>query len=120
MEADSRGSIQVEINMMDLVKSPEKRNAMDKDMPDVQRVIEYQHSERDFKPRRQTQRFQESPAPAVDDSCERANQRSFRPMDRGGAEPSHCEIPARAAQFVFGAFPQRVTALQPIQRCKRP
>src|SRR5881392_996047 len=53
VEAQCRGSIHVEIDMMRLVAAPKERNFMQKDVPKIKSVVEQGDGERHFEPARQ-------------------------------------------------------------------
>ena len=112
MKADSRRRVQVEVDMMNRVESPEHRHAVRQDVPQVQRVVHEDNGGAHLEPEREPEPFHQ-PAPApLDHRGGTHHDRCLRQIDGDRADGGNRQIAAGAPQPGLHRSPQRPSALE--------
>src|SRR6267143_4286861 len=94
VEADAGAAIQVEIDVVNGVKTPERRGPVIQPVPDVERVVEEQESEDDSERARKGQHAQEPDLTARREPLHRSDKRHLARGCRGGGKQADRQIAA--------------------------
>src|ERR1043166_4210197 len=116
MESQRSGEVHIEIGVMDDVKTPQERNAVQQDVPEVKSVVHQDERGRDFDPPRQIQNLQHSPPLAFDGPAEDHDRRDFRQLDDDSGAGSQGKIPGFAPEFRLDVMAERTATLQEIEQ----
>ena len=116
METQRGRGIHIEIDVMDLMKTPEKRHPMSQDVPEIKRVIEERDRERHFQPGRQRNQFEQPEAPLFHPAGQWPNEWLLRQLQADRADRRDREIARVAAQLRFHRAAERTAILQPEKR----
>ena len=85
--------VEIQIEMVDEMKTPQPRHAMRKCVPRVQRVVHQHDRDRHVKCTGQTSRMQQSTAASLCHRCERQDNRPFEEIDSRRCQTGEHEVP---------------------------
>ena len=101
MEAEGGGNVQVRVNVVDIVKAPEKWHSMISQVPVVEREIHQQKAKHEDNRRRQRNEMNKSKRLARRPSQRRLHRRLEQADRRHEGQYRNCEVHARVARGVI-------------------
>lgn len=114
VEAERGGGVEIEIDVMDKVESPEERHAMREDVPEVHGVVHQDERGDDFESARKRAKANQPDAAAFGKAREANRDGAFGELHGDGAHGGHGEIPDFAGDTRLDRAAQRTAALDPV------
>jgi hypothetical protein len=99
MKPERGGCIEIEVNVVNLMKPPKEGNLVREDMPAIEGVIEENAPQQNFQPERNSDILEEAPLLYYGQLAQASDHGQFRQLHSRRSEAGHGKVPGCMSKF---------------------